>query len=100
MRLTPEDHAEVAHLFRLKLASLRAQESTPPRRPRQSPRRTFHLPDQPPADDELLTSGEVAALLDVSPRTVVSSRLPCRFTLGGHRRYLWGEVRTRLVSDI
>jgi hypothetical protein len=58
------------------------------------------LPDEPPADDVLLSTGEAAAFLGVSPRTIRSWDLPCLYTLGGHRRYRWGEVRTRLEREI
>jgi hypothetical protein len=51
------------------------------------------LPAVPLADDALLSTGEVAALLGVSPRTVITRDLPCIRTLGGHRRYRWGEIR-------
>lgn len=40
---------------------------------------------------KMLTTGEVAALAGVDPSTVVAwaedGRLPCRRTLGGHRRF-------------
>lgn len=88
--------AEVGHLFRLKLASLRAEEATPRRR---RPRRRITVPVQPPADDALLSTGQVAALLGMSSPTVLRWKLPCRFTLGGVRRYRWGEVRAQLERD-
>lgn len=99
MRLTPDEHAEVARLLRQKLASLRAQEPIPPREPRRSPIRTFSLPDQQPADDDLLTSGEVGELLGVSRRAVANWDVPCRYTLGGHRRYRWGQVRDWIAGS-
>ncbi len=84
-------------MFRTKLAWLRAQERTPPRQPR---RRKLPLPDPPPSDDALLSTGQVAALLGVSSVTVLRWGLPCRFTLGGVRRYRWGDVRARLERDV
>jgi hypothetical protein len=90
MRLTPAEHAEVARQFRSKLASLHAEERTPPRKAR---RRKVRLPDQPPADDDVLTSGELAALLGLSSRTIARWDLPCFYTLGGQHRYRWAEVR-------
>jgi Helix-turn-helix domain len=93
VHLTPAEHTEAARLFRVKLASLRADERSQPRKLRRSPLRTFRIPDQPPADDEMLTSDEVAASLGVSPQTVRSWDLPYRRTLGGHRRYRWAEVQ-------
>jgi hypothetical protein len=94
MRLTPDEHAELARLFRSKLASLREQPRAAPRRPRR-PRRV-DLPDTQPSDDALLSSGEVGALLGVSPQTVARWGLPCLRTFGGQRRFRWGDVRTRL----
>src|SRR5438874_752724 len=94
MRLTPDEHAEVARLFRLKLASLRVQPPGPPRR--RAVRRRAEPPPEPPTDDTLLRTGEVAALLGVSPSKVAHSNLPCIRTLGGHRRYRWGVVRGQL----
>jgi hypothetical protein len=99
MRLTPDEHAEVARLFRSKLASLGVDERTPPRKPRRRTGRTRRVPEVPTTDDALLRTGEVAALLGESPRTVAHSNLPCVRTLGGHRRYRWGDVRAQLQRD-
>ena len=53
----------------------------------------------PSGDDALLTPGEVAAIFGVNPKTVTrwerSGRLRAVRTLGGHRRFVAGEV-TRL----
>jgi hypothetical protein len=100
VRLTPAEHAEVARLFRLKLASLRAEERTPPRKPRRRTIRVRRVPEVSTTDDALLSTGDVAALLGVSPSTVAHSDLPCVRTLGGHRRYRWRDVRVRLERDI
>ena len=47
-------------------------------------------------DDEYLTPGEVARLLVVSPKTVsrwaAQGLMPCRVTLGGHRRFRREDV--------
>ncbi len=56
------------------------------------------VPNQPNAQIEaLLTRAEVARLLSVSPTTVTrwarEHRLPCRTTLGGHRRYSSAVIR-------
>lgn len=52
------------------------------------------------ANDRLLTSGEVAALFGVDPRTVsrwaASGRIGALRTPGGHRRYRESEVRRLL----
>lgn len=46
---------------------------------------------------ELLTAGQVADLFGVDPKTVArwadQGRLPCRRTLGGHRRFPRAAVR-------
>jgi hypothetical protein len=100
VRLTPDEHAEVARLFRTKLAAMRTEERTPPRRPRRRSVRVLGVPPaEPPTDDALLSTGEVAALLGVSPSKVAYWNLPCIRTLGGHRRYRWGDVRARLERD-
>ena len=54
------------------------------------------------ADDALLTPAEVASLFRVSPKTVTrwarAGKLTAMKTLGGHRRFRAGEVRTALTS--
>lgn len=55
------------------------------------------------AGDELLTPGEVAALLLVDPKTVgrwaTSGRLACLRTPGGHRRYRRSDVRAIMAGQ-
>jgi DNA-binding transcriptional MerR regulator len=48
----------------------------------------------------LLRTGEVPALLGVSPQTVARWDLRCLYTLGGQRRYRCGDVRARLERDV
>ena len=60
--------------------------------------------------ESLLTRAEVARMLSVSPTTVTrwarEHRLPCRTTLGGHRRYPTAVIReiqvqmSRELSDL
>jgi excisionase family DNA binding protein len=54
-----------------------------------------HAPS--PATTPHLRPAEVAELLGVSPKTVSrwakEGKLPCRRTLGGHRRYPEHEIR-------
>jgi excisionase family DNA binding protein len=54
------------------------------------------------ADDALLTPAEVASLFRVSPKTVTrwarSGKLTAMKTLGGHRRFRAGEVRSALAT--
>ena len=58
--------------------------------------------DENVADDALLTPAEVASLFRVSPKTVTrwarSGKLTAMKTLGGHRRFRAGEVRTALAG--
>jgi excisionase family DNA binding protein len=53
--------------------------------------------------EKVLTSGEVAALFRVGPKTVTrwarSGKLPSFRTLGGHRRFRESEVRALLNGD-
>jgi excisionase family DNA binding protein len=55
-----------------------------------------------PADEMLLTSGELAELLDVTPKTVwrwaTQDGLPSVRTVGGHHRYQWADVREWVSS--
>lgn len=58
-----------------------------------------------PFDDELLTSGQVAVLFRVDPKTVSrwakTGKIGFMTTLGGHRRYRSEEVHAllRALSD-
>jgi excisionase family DNA binding protein len=61
----------------------------------QSPRRA-------PSDATFLRSAQVAAILQVSSKTVArwaqQGRLPCQRTLGGHRRYPEPAIRELAAS--
>jgi hypothetical protein len=98
VRFTSAEHAEIARRFRSKLASMRESKRAALPRPRRP--RSVQLSDEQPDDDALLRPGELAELLGKSPRTVRQWDLPCVRTLGGQRRYRWGEVRTRLERDV
>jgi len=80
-RFTSAERAEIARLFRSKLASLRDPKRAAPPRPRRP--RSVRLPDEQPDDDALLRPGELAALLGKLPRTVRQWDLPCVRTIGG-----------------
>jgi len=58
--------------------------------------------DDTVANDALLTPAEVASLFRVSPKTVTrwarAGKLTAMKTLGGHRRFRAGEVRTALAT--
>jgi hypothetical protein len=63
-RFSEEERAEIAALFRAKLAQLRAHEEPPRGKRALRPRRpTIRLPEQQPSDDAVLSSGETVALL-------------------------------------
>ena len=55
-----------------------------------------------PSTATFLQSGEVAAILHVSPKTVArwaqQGLLPCQRTLGGHRRYPEPAIRALAAS--
>ena len=55
-----------------------------------------------PSTASFLRSAEVAAILQVSPKTISrwarQGLLPCQRTLGGHRRYPEPAIRELLAS--
>jgi excisionase family DNA binding protein len=57
---------------------------------------------QAPGAASYLRSAEVAAILQVSPKTITrwakDGRLPFQRTLGGHRRYPEAAIRELLAS--
>jgi excisionase family DNA binding protein len=59
-------------------------------------------PRRAPSTASFLRSAEVAAILQVSPKTVArraqEGRLPCQRTLGGHRRYSEPAIRELAAS--
>jgi excisionase family DNA binding protein len=86
MRFTAAELPEIRHAFRQRLAAERLPKK-PPRRKRN--------------DTYILTPAIVAELFAVSPRTVRrwadSGMLPSFLTVGGQRRFWWGEIR-RVVA--
>jgi excisionase family DNA binding protein len=56
-----------------------------------------------PADDALLRPIEVARLLNVRPKTLgrwaADEGSPCTRTIGGQRRYYWGDVAAWLDQE-
>jgi len=58
------------------------------------------MSEQAPAQEDLLTPSEVAALFRVDPKTVTrwakAGKLTSIRTLGGHRRYKESEVKALL----
>ena len=64
-------------------------------------------PRPAPSSASFLRSAQVAAILQVSPKTVArwaqQGLLPCQRTLGGHRRYPEPAIRelaTSLVQEV
>ena len=59
-------------------------------------------PRPAPSTASFLRSAQVAAILQVSPKTVArwasQGRLPCQRTLGGHRRYPEPAIRELAAS--
>jgi excisionase family DNA binding protein len=59
-------------------------------------------PRPPPRVTTFLRSAQVAAILQVSPKTIArwaqQGRLPCQRTLGGHRRYPEPAIRQLAAS--
>ena len=59
-------------------------------------------PRRAPSTATILRSAEVAAILQVSPKTIArwaqQGRLPCQRTLGGHRRYPEPAIRALAAS--
>jgi excisionase family DNA binding protein len=59
-------------------------------------------PRPAPSIASFLRSAEVAAILQVSPKTIArwaqQGLLPCQRTLGGHRRYPEQAIRELLTS--
>jgi excisionase family DNA binding protein len=66
----------------------------------------YQSPRPAPSTATFLYPGEVAALLQVSPKTTsrwaMDGKLPFQLTLGGHRRFPEREIRelaARLVGE-
>lgn len=52
--------------------------------------------------DEYVTPGVAARYLHVSPKTINrwanDGRIPCIFTLGGHRRFRWEDLEAAITE--
>jgi excisionase family DNA binding protein len=56
-----------------------------------------------PAEDQLLRGIEMARLLNLGSKTIVrwtAKALPCIRTIGGQRRYYWGDVAAWLDREV
>jgi excisionase family DNA binding protein len=101
-RRRSEELTEIGRLFGSKLRELRESERSNQRgRGKRSRaargRARLEAVEAPPADEKLLSPGEVADLLRVTPKTVWrwanDDGLPT-VRVGGHRRYRWADVKT------
>ena len=104
MRFTAAELTEIRHAFRQRLATERVPKK--PARPRlrkQRVRRPLPVRVREPDYDDayILTPALVAELFAVSPRTVRRwadvGTLPSFRTIGGQRRFRWGQIR-RVVA--
>jgi excisionase family DNA binding protein len=98
MRFTEAELAELRRHFRQRVATtpaIRRRRSKPKPPP-------ITAPVREPADhDAILRTRDVADLFGVQPRVVArwadAGKLPSFRTLGGHRRFRWGELRAFVV---
>ena len=106
-RMATSDLTEIGGLLRSRLQHLREQERRNQRgRGKRSRtargRARLRAIEAPPPDETLLSSTEVARLLNVTPKTVwrwaTQDGLPSVRTGGGHRRYRWAAVRQWMSS--
>jgi excisionase family DNA binding protein len=100
MRFTAAELTEIRHTFRQRLATERVPKK--PARRKRKPKPPPVPVREPNYDDTyILTPALVAELFTVSPRTVRrwadSGTLPSFRTIGGQRRFRWGEIR-RVVT--
>jgi excisionase family DNA binding protein len=96
MRFTTEELAEIRSAFRRRIAREPARKQPAQRKPKPEPLpRLAFYPDY--EDDEILLPVQVADLFAVTTRTVRrwadAGVLPVFRTVGGHRRFRWGELR-------
>jgi excisionase family DNA binding protein len=100
MKFTAAELTEIRHSFRQRLATERVPKK--PTRQKRKPKLPSVLVRKPDYDDTyILTPALVAELFAVSPRTVRrwadAGTLPSFRTVGGQRRFRWGEIR-RVVA--
>jgi hypothetical protein len=99
MRFTAAELTEIRDAFRQRLATERVPKK--PARQKRKPKPTSMLVCEPDYDDSyILTPALVAELFAVTSRTVRrtdSGALPSFRTVGGQRRFRWGEIR-RMVA--
>jgi excisionase family DNA binding protein len=96
MRFTTAELAEIRSAFRQRIVTEPTRR--PPRRQKPKPEPLPTLVREPDCEDStVLRPAEVAELFEVTPRTVRrwadAGLLPCFRTVGGQRRFRWGEIR-------
>jgi excisionase family DNA binding protein len=100
MRFTAAELTEIGHAFRQRLATERVPKKPARRRPKPKPLPSL-VRDPDYDDNEVLRPAQVAELFAVTPRTVRrwsnAGMLPAFHTVGGQRRFRWGEIR-RVVA--
>jgi excisionase family DNA binding protein len=104
MKFTRTELAEIRSAFRQRIATASPPKRARARTPKSAPQprqQTFALVRWPDYDDDvILTLGEIAELFAVSPRTIRrwadAGRLPSFRTLGGWRRFRWGDIRVAI----
>jgi excisionase family DNA binding protein len=102
MKFSAAELAEIRHAFRQRLAKERVPKKPVRRKRKRKPPSVLVLVREPDYDDTyILTPALVAELFAVSPRTVRrwadAGTLPSFRTVGGQRRFRWGEIR-RVVA--
>jgi excisionase family DNA binding protein len=101
MRFTAAELTEIRHAFRQRLAAQRV-----PKKPGRRKRKPEPLPalvrEPDYGDAEILSPAQIAELFAVTPRTVRrwadAGALPVFRTVGGQRRFRWGEIRRVVVA--
>jgi excisionase family DNA binding protein len=96
MRFTTAELAEIRSAFRQRIRTEPTRKQPVRRKPQPEPLPA--LVREPDYDDaEILRPAQVAELFDVTPRTIRrwadAGMLPVFRTVGGQRRFRWGEIR-------
>jgi excisionase family DNA binding protein len=103
MKFSASELDEIRRAFRQRVATAPTPTGAPPRtaKPVEKQQRAIALMRWPDYDDDtVLTLGEVAKVFAVSPRTIRrwsdAGMLPAFRTVGGWRRFRWGDIRRTL----
>jgi excisionase family DNA binding protein len=98
MKFSAAELAEIRHAFRKRLAAERVPKKPARRKRKRKPEPLPALVREPDyGDAEILTPAQIAELFAVTSRTVRrwtdAGTLPSFRTVGGQRRFRWGEIR-------